>query len=310
VYSQIIEDLQFSESNLPESYPSTEIGRATKWAAKSLLADVFLTLERWNEAVNKAKEVIDSNQFSLERVSSSEDFNTKIFGIDILTHSEEIFSIKYTVNLDNDSFVRFFHRSEPGWSFGGPHVYIGVPESFILQGEWEDVNSPDLRRNNTLYSGEETKYLSESVPMLFKKFRGTTTNVSNDTPILRYPEVLLIFAEAESQFNGGPTDEAYEAINKVRRRAYGKDPDISDSEADLPTGLSTEAFRDSVLMERAKELLVEGKRWFDLLRTNTALEVIQDLGFPITEKNLKWPIPQEEIDNNDALTNEDQNPGW
>jgi hypothetical protein len=146
--------------------------------------------------------------------------------------------------------------------------------------------------------------------MLFRKFRGTPTDESNSTPILRFPEALLIFAEAESQAKAGPDAAAYEAINKVRRRAYGKDIDVPDPEVDLPAGLSQDQFRDSVIMERAKEFLVEGKRWFDLLRTHTAISVIQALGLPITEKNLKWPIAQTEIDNNDSLSQADQNPGW
>lgn len=55
---------------------------------------------------------------------------------------------------------------------------------------------------------------------------------------------------------------------------------------------------------------MEGKRWYDLLRTGTAIEVIQALGKPIEAKHLKWPIPAEEIDNNMEIGQADQNPGW
>src|SRR5690606_17046887 len=118
------------------------------------------------------------------------------------------------------------------------------------------------------------------------------------------------FAEAESQANDGPNADAYDAINQVRRRAFGKDPAVADVVADIPAGLNAQQFRDALMLERAKEFLCEGKRWFDLLRTNTALDVLQGLGFSITERNLLWPIPNEEIDNNSALSQEDQNPGW
>jgi starch-binding outer membrane protein, SusD/RagB family len=310
VYEQIIEDLKFAENNLPVSYPSSDLGRATRWAAKSLLADVYLTLERWSDAAAKAKEVIDSDLYSLVPVENSEDFNTKIFGIDIPNHSEEIFSIKYTVELHNDSWIRFFHRN-PEYAFGTTHAILGNLQSFIGQGDWKDESSLDLRRNAFLYSGEDTVFLTGSVEMLFKKFRGKNPNLSNDTPILRYAEVLLIFAEAESMAKGGPTAEAYEAINMVRRRAFGKAIKIPFPEVDLPSGMSSVEFRDAVIMERAKELLVEGNRWYDLLRTNTAIEVCKAAGFSaIEEKHLKWVIPQSEIDNNDALTQNDQNPGW
>jgi len=65
-----------------------------------------------------------------------------------------------------------------------------------------------------------------------------------------------------------------------------------------------------VLMERAHEFTLEAKRWFDLVRTRQALPVIQALNEPITEKNLLWPIPLEELANNKALSLADQNPGW
>lgn len=311
VYSQIIADLQYAEDNLPSTYSASDIGRATSWAAKTLLADVYLTRENWAESAAKAQEVIDSGLFSLVEVSSSDDFQTKLFGPDIPTHSEEILAIKYSIEQNNDSFLRFFHRSGPGYSEGGPHVYLGNLGSFISQGEWATEDSPDLRRNHTLYSGADTLYLDDNVQMLFRKFRGTTTNVSNDTPLLRYAEALLIFAEAESQLNDGPNAAAYEAVNMVRRRAYGMDTGTPSSEADFPSGMTAQEFREAILLERAKEFLGEGKRWFDLLRTNTAIDVAKEAGkTEITEKNLKFPIPQEEIDNNEALSQSDQNPGW
>lgn len=310
VYAQIVQDLQFAEGNLPGSYIPSEAGRATLWAAKTLLADVYLTLEQWGPAAAKAKEVIDSNLFSLDRISSSDDFQTKIFGPDIETFSGEIFSIRYNVIENNDPFIRHFHKPEANYSDGGSFGVLGNMDSFINQGDWVDESSPDLRRNAFLYSGADAVYLDDVTKMLFRKFRGTPTNLSNDFPVLRYAEALLIFAEAESQANDGPNADAYDAINQVRRRAFGKDPAVADVVADIPAGLNAQQFRDALMLERAKEFLCEGKRWFDLLRTNTALDVLQGLGFSITERNLLWPIPNEEVDNNSALSQEDQNPGW
>lgn len=310
VYAQIIKDLQLAESVLPSSYPSTDIGRVTKWAAKTLLADVYLTLERWSEAAAKAKEVIDSGVFSLVRVATSDDFQLKIFGPDIPVHSEEILSIKYNVLQNNDGFVRHFHKPAANYADGGSFGLYGNMDSFIGQGEWADESSPDLRRNDFLYSGADVVHLDPVIKMLFRKFRGTPTNISNDTPLLRYAEALLIFAEAESQAKGGPTAAAYDAINQVRRRAFGQDPAVPYPAADIPAGLSAEEFREALMLERAKEFLCEGKRWFDLVRTGTALEVLKGLNFNIAERNLKWPIPVEEMDNNELLTPQDQNPGW
>lgn len=309
VYNLVIEDLQFAESNLPGSYPQTDQGRATNWAAKTLLADVYLTLERWTDAANKAKEIIDSGEFALVEVSSSEDFHTKMFGPSVATHSGEIFDIQYTTDIPA-GWLGWMHKPAAGYSSGGVFAWWGELQSFIGQGEWATEDSPDLRRNAFLYSGEETQYLDPVINMLFSKFRGSPGDEGVDMPILRYAEVLLIYAEALSQANNGPTPEAYEAVNKIRRRAYGVDLNTANPDVDVPSGLSAQEFRDAVLLERAKEFIMERKRWFDLLRTDTALEIIQGFGKPITEKNLKWPIPAEEIENNGALTEADQNPGW
>ena len=310
IYSIIIEDLQFADENLPPSPP--ESGRATKWAAKTLLANVFLTRERWSDAAAKAKEVIDSGEFSLETVETSEDFHINMFGPDVGVHSGEIFSIEYTQSIEA-GWLGWLHKPGIGFSSGGVFAWWGELDAFIGQDEWSTEDSPDLRRNAFLYSGPfETSFLDEEISMLFSKFRGSPANEGVDMPIMRYAEVLYIFAEAESQANGGPTDEAYEAVNQVRRRAYGKDLNTPDpGGADLPGGLSAEEFRDAVILDRGKEFIAERKRWFDLLRTNTALEIIGgELGKAIQPRHLKWPIAQEEIDNNPALSEEDQNPGW
>jgi hypothetical protein len=310
VYSLIIEDLEFAETNLPSAYDASNSGRATRWAAKTLLADVFLTREQWNDAAAKAREVMDSGEFSLVQVSSSEDFQAKMFGPGVTSYPEEIFSIQYTQSIPA-GWLGWLHKPAAGYSSGGVFAWWGELDSFIGQGEWATEASPDLRRNAFLYSGDETQYLDPTISMLFSKFRGSPGDEGVDMPIMRYAEPLLIFAEATAMANGGPTSEAYEAVNMIRRRAYGQDPSVPDpGGADIPSGLSASEFQDAVLLERGKEFIMERKRWFDLVRTGTALETIQGLGKPITEKYLKWPIAQEEIDNNGALTEDDQNPGW
>ena len=79
---------------------------------------------------------------------------------------------------------------------------------------------------------------------------------------------------------------------------------------DLPSGLSAEEFRDKVIDERAWEFFVEGKRLWDLLRTGTYEEALTIAGKQFDPRYLLWPLPPEEIDANDAISLEDQNPGW
>lgn len=86
--------------------------------------------------------------------------------------------------------------------------------------------------------------------------------------ILRYSDVLLMFAEAENEIKKGPNDLAYNAINMVRRRAFGKSLTTPDPTVDLPAGLSQTAFFDAIVKERSLELGGEGIRKYDLIRWN------------------------------------------
>lgn len=85
--------------------------------------------------------------------------------------------------------------------------------------------------------------------------------------ILRYADVLLMFAEAENEING-PTNLAYDAINKVRRRGFGKPITTADASVDLPAGLNKSTFFSAIVRERSLELGGEGVRKYDLLRWN------------------------------------------
>ncbi|MEB3323686.1 MAG: RagB/SusD family nutrient uptake outer membrane protein, partial [Synechococcaceae cyanobacterium] len=117
------------------------------------------------------------------------------------------------------------------------------------------------------------------------------------------------YAEALNEINGGPTPEAYEAINEVRRRARFDGISEQDVLPDL-SGLTQEEFRDAVLLERRKELVGEGHRWFDLVRMNKLQELV-----PISKPNViplanhvLFPLPLNEIDLNPNLL--PQNAGY
>src|SRR5690606_1887879 len=97
------------------------IGRPTKYAVKSLLADVYLTLGMYEEAATKALQVIQSNKFSLVPATSIEDFEYKIFGPDLLTSTEEIFYFKYTHEIGQGNWIDWVlnHPSTGLFNFGG-----------------------------------------------------------------------------------------------------------------------------------------------------------------------------------------------
>ena len=150
-------------------------------------------------------------------------------------------------------------------------------------------------------------------------------NLSNvNWYVLRYADVLLLYAEALAEAEGSVTAEAAEAVNKVRRRGFGEDQDLPSVQADLPGNLSLEDFRKAVREERSYELAFEGHRRQDLIRWGIYFETIRDcymasqewhesapgyfIGaqYTVKGKHELLPIPQHDKD----LCNFEQNPKW
>jgi len=305
VYKQILSDLNDAERNLPDK--PRLLGTASKWSAKAVLSDVYLTLKQYKEAMDKSKEIIDSKEFELVQISAPDDYEN-IFGADLLTSTEEIFYFKY-----NDqygwSLMNFFHHSASGYKpYGANYFSFFLSKTDRFYEEWDDR---DLRKQHNFYSwdigiGPNT--------LLFKKFidKNGTVNPSNDFPLYRYPEILMIFAESSNQLNNGPTDESLEAFNKLKRRSYGYPSNLpSIVDVDL-SGLTKDRFFDLILQERSYETILECKRWFDLLRTGLASEYVKiHTGKTLKESMLLWPIPEEELSYNKAIDRvKDQNPGY
>jgi hypothetical protein len=307
VYELIVADLQEAEAILPEE--QTLLGRPTKWAAKTLLADVYLQIERYAEAREKAQEVMDSGEHALLPVSNRDDFQ-KIFGPDVITTPEEIFSLKFVRQPGQGNYLPwvFNHPNTGLYSFGGSYaVYSDASNTF-----YKNWNEMDIRKE--LWDMVDFG-LGDST-LVSRKFIDSQAigdnDAGNDLPLYRYAELLLIFAEAATREAGAPTAEAMEALNQVHRRAYGLDPTIPSSEDFVLGGYDAPSFIDLVLEEKAYEFQFEGKRWLDLKRTGRAeLIIIENKGLTIGESHYLWPIPASELEYNPALDPAaDQNPGY
>ena len=122
-------------------------------------------------------------------------------------------------------------------------------------------------------------------------FPGTDSKTSfgHNRRIVRYADVILMHAEALNE--NGKTTEALPFLNSIRARARGNNSNIL---PDITTTNQAEV-REAILAERKYELALEGLRFWDLVRTNNAEEVLGPLGF-IRGKNELFPIPQSEID--------------
>lgn len=150
-------------------------------------------------------------------------------------------------------------------------------------------------------------------------------NLSNiNWYLLRYADVLLLYAEALNEWKQGPTDEAYHAINMVRRRGFGLPVEAANTASDL-SGMTYAEFKQAVRDERAYELAFEGHRRQDLVRWGIYYESIRETAQNLVDwynggygyyvcvdytkknKNELLPIPQQEMD---LCTQFKQNPGW
>ncbi len=302
VYAQIILDLSAAET-LPTAseYSAKDVGRITSGAAKSLLAKVYLTQEDWDKAAAKAKEVIDSDQYEL-----FEDF-ADVFNVATKNGKEHIFSAQFK------GYFNFY-----GNMLGGTAAPNEVPG---INGDYADALNKPAKLYESFSDNDERKavtFVTQMVsptdgktytfePHLHKYYDATTPSApgesSKNTPIIRYAEVLLIYAEALSQ-DQGVSDEAYWAIDEVRVRAG------LEKLKDLSPALTQDEFREAVYEERRKELVYEYQRWFDLARRGADYYVakLKAAGKnSAAPRHIHFPTPQREIDINTKL---EQHPDW
>ncbi|NML21792.1 RagB/SusD family nutrient uptake outer membrane protein [Pseudoflavitalea sp. G-6-1-2] len=312
IYDQIIKDLKFAENVLPKTVPAANAGRATAGAAKTMLADVYLTMKDYPNARIKSKEVMDSKAdygYDLEASLAT------VYSPTLPTNKEDVFSLKFSQIINGGNFMASYwadsKAKQAGYSISG-NKFGGVTSNAPLIKNW-DPN--DLRKKFSLYNtylinGVVTNAeLDTDYDLRMGKFKDPNapidTGNGNDLYMYRYPDVLLIFAEAENKVNG-PTAAAYDAINQVRRRAYGLPVNTPSNVSDL-SGLDQTQFDDMVFRERGYEFIGEAKRWFDLVRTDRVNSILTEVRANILHPNRKptptrttFLIPDVEVANNPA----------
>ncbi|MBC8047101.1 MAG: RagB/SusD family nutrient uptake outer membrane protein [Fimbriimonadaceae bacterium] len=314
IYNEIIiPDLLEAINNLPEKndYNSDDLGRATKGAAKTLLAKVYLYLKDYENASLYALEVINSAQYILESDFSNAFSLTGQFGI------ESIFEVgarpfEEGPLLGGNQFANTQGvRGVPnkGWGFNRPSLSlinsfaaddIRKDATIIFLGETIDgvFIQGDVATNDITYTDDSETDTLEIECYNQKVWVPGETTVSEwgyNIRVLRYAEVLLIAAEALNE-NGNSGDALF-YLNQIRTRAGLID--FTEAEQTL--------LRNEIIDQRRFEFAMEGERFYDLVRTGKAPEILGPLGF-IEGKNELFPIPQSEIDlSGGAIT---QNPGW
>ena len=268
---------------LPETYSSADMGRATSGAAKALLGKVYLTFHKWTEAKDILSQLIGKYQL----VSPI----AQVFNVDNKNNNEIIFAVHFNKEIEGEG-----------------HSYW-----YNLTNASDDTNQTSSLLN-TFPTGDARKDLITYVQVeknvrLMNKFYDTKSptfkTVGNDQILLRYADVLLMYAEAlnEIQYDASEGSLALKYLNAVRQRAG-----ISNLTAkQLPT---QEKFRKGILVERQREFPYEGQRWFDLVRMGFAKSVMAENSVEIKDYQLLFPIPQQEIEKVGDKSILWQNPGY
>lgn len=314
VYNQIIKDLTEAAGSLLDN-GNEEFGRATKGAAYALLGKVQLYLGNYQKAKDAFQNVIGKYQLTdnyFDNFMEETEHNTEsIF--------DAVFSSKYggadSWGTTGTGIAEVTFR---GQEYG--MTWFNVYPSDLLLDEFE-ANDP--RYKDSFYSDGDIidpdgSATPASIPLgrraAWKKYSQYYKQPSSDTQsginfdIIRYADVLLMMAEVENELGNMP--EAIDYMNQVRNRPSTSMPNYGTAEMDAIYPVSTKAeVLTAIQHERAVELAGEQVRYNDLIRWDKAQDVLGQFGFKKGVHEI-FPIPQNEIDANEAITNANQNPGY
>lgn len=309
VYAQIEQDLIFAAATLPAT--PTDVGRATKGAAQSLLGKVYLYQDKFAEAAPVLEEVVNSGNYDL-----LEDYST-MFENDNENNIESVFEVQYTdqegagfgcLQCSEGNVAVGFNGIR---NYSGPLFDSGFSFNIPTQEAFDAFEPGDTRRDVAILDINDWAATNSGVSFVEgfehtgyynRKYiaRQGDANIGdanltnpNNYRSIRFADVLLMAAEALNR--GGISDDRARAyLNRVRNRANLDNVDVSG-----------EQLTQAIYQERRVELVGEGHRFFDLVRTGRAAAEID--GFQ-AGKNELFPIPLIEIEL--AGNRWAQNPGY
>jgi hypothetical protein len=309
VYAQIIKDATEAEAALPATWPATQKGLATKGSAEALLAEMYVwrssaeQKSEWTQAATYAKKVIDLGVYDL----TPNYIDAFLPGSQ--NRKEEVFAAQSSAVTGSpriDIAAWTYPRNMDPNGAGGWGTYQPLPW-FI-----NSYTAGDYRQEATFFTtGKKNDGSTVTFTPHIYKFRPTTKSLQDvNFPIYRYADVLLMYAEALNETAQTPLAITY--VNMVRARARkGTGSETRLQPADLAPTLTQAQTRDAIFQERQWELSFEGKRWFDMVRRGwpyfSAALLNDPTATDVQQTDMKWPIPQAQIDVNPKLT---QNPGY
>ncbi len=349
IYGQITTDMKDAITLIKSIKDYGYNTRITKTAAQGILARVYLTmagyplydLSKYKEARAYADSVISSQIHQL-----NPEFQ-QIF----INHSAEIFDVNECLwevefkgtsqsEIKEGGMIGCYNgivcsNIDTGWAYDYVHATKKLYDSYEDQDGRRDWTIASFRFVTSGASVVRTPWsptqIYERSPGKWRREYETTLPRAQyysgtNWPLLRYADVLLMFAEADNAVNEGPSPQAYEALNKVRRRGYGVAVDIPNTVVDAASGMSKQDFHNFIMDERLRELAFEGLRKHDLIRWGLYVSTMQNQGreysgnMPstlrepavaqaqrVTSRSVLFPIPNSELATNTMI---DQNPGW
>jgi hypothetical protein len=312
IYDVIIEDLLFAKENLPMTGSLSSRNIGTKGSASTVLSEVYLTLNRFEDSAIEARYVInnaDGFNYALESNYQN------LYNADLAGSLRE--SI-LTYQLKNDLFSGQYNQSDGMINLSrvrdlAPRSLSVLVPSLKVYDTWD---ARDYRRkvsfeDSVMVNGERRALTSLNIrvprPHIAKYFRfpgpqdsGDDRSSDHHYNLFRYADVLLIAAEAIAEYQGA-TPEAIGYVNQIRKRARFNGVEETEFPYDVQNGISREEFIQLVREERRLEFAFEFKRWYDIKRWGVlessfsgqdALETHQIN----PNRDYLFPIPQREID--------------
>lgn len=330
VYKLIVEDLTTAEASDLGWMDAT--GRVPMAAIKSLLAKVYLTMagfplnkgtSHYKLAADKAKEVVDYATAHPAEIDLYPTYN-QIHAVGSNNKLEHIFEIQYKSDIAGNPLQScMLPLHQPVSSIDGIGTTVPTAafyasyetgdlraknrEGYFFSDYWKDGKGPGLYDPGNVYIFKHFDIIANG------SLGVAGTNQSNlNLPLIRYAEVLLIYAEAQNEAGGAPNAAAYNAMKRIRDRAKLTTPAIGT--------FNQATFREAVWKERWHELCYEGILWFDMTRLkkvyneatkgfdNFVGHVNKNSNQALQEKHLLFPLPVNEMKNNPNL--KPDNPGY
>jgi starch-binding outer membrane protein, SusD/RagB family len=320
VYALIVKDLTEAEATFDaQGLPFNDAsGRVSRGAIKTMLASVYLTMagyplekgaSHYTLAAAKAKEVIDNGSYKL--FDSYDDLHDPA----MKNKEENIFMVQYAAGVTSSNWqphIIPYNLNISSYSAQTGAIYAN--QEFINAHAAGDKRVEEKAFYYTEFTSKTDR--SVTVPLggyfLYKHF-DVAANLGDSQSDLnwsihRYAELLLIYAEASNE-SGTATALAYKGLNDIRARA-GLAPHV---------GLTQDQFREAVWKEKWFELSYENKTWYDMTRIRKGLDVTTGkfvdyvgyhpvylpVGTTMTARELLFPIPTADIQNNKNLVQND-----